>query len=246
MTEMDGNVAGWRFVAMAFTVFSLGIAIAQDDGCPVGVKNGGHENVEWSVAYGYHLTDELRDLPRVLLVGDSICKGYQEGVRKILDGKVNVSYWISSYCATSPSYLRLLEFYLDESTYDVIHINNGLHSLNASAVEHARGLRAAIELIRRKQPGARIIWASSTPLKDPVRTAKVRELNAEDSKAISQVGGIRRNDLFSLLDPEDREANWSDVFHHKPCLKEKEAAWVSSAILGALSEGSVTGGTREG
>lgn len=37
----------------------------------------------------------------VALVGDSICNGYQAGVRELLKGKMNVSYWISSYCVTS-------------------------------------------------------------------------------------------------------------------------------------------------
>ena len=65
--------------------------------CPVFENVRGHENVEWQIAYAFHLTDEKSNLPRVLLVGDSICNGYQGEVRRLLDGKMNVSYWISSY-----------------------------------------------------------------------------------------------------------------------------------------------------
>ena len=77
--------------------------------CPVSANMRGHENIEWSTYYGFHLTDKNRHLPRVLLVGDSICNGYQAGVARALEGKMNVSYWISSYCVTSPGYLQRFE-----------------------------------------------------------------------------------------------------------------------------------------
>ena len=35
--------------------------------CPVSANMRGHENTEWSIYYGYHLTDQNRHLPRVLL-----------------------------------------------------------------------------------------------------------------------------------------------------------------------------------
>ena len=140
--------------------------------CPVSANVRGHENIEWSTYYGFHLTDKNRHLPRVLLVGDSICNGYQAGVARALEGKMNVSYWISSYCVTSPGYLKRLELCLDEAKYDVIHFNNGLHSLGTPTDAWAKGLEAALRLIREKQPSARIVWATPTPLKDPGRTAK--------------------------------------------------------------------------
>ena len=64
--------------------------------CPVSPNLRGHENIEWSIGYAFHLTDQNKDLPRVLLVGDSICNGYQGEVQKRLEGKMNVSYWASS------------------------------------------------------------------------------------------------------------------------------------------------------
>ena len=110
---------------------------AMENACPVSANVRGHENIEWSKAYAYGLTDESRDLPRVLLVGDSICNGYQERVRELLKGKMNVSYWISSYCVTSPHYQTFLGIYLDEAKYDVVHFNNGLHSLGTAVADWA-------------------------------------------------------------------------------------------------------------
>ena len=199
--------------------------------CPVSTNVRGHENTEWSTYYGYHLTDKDRGLPRVLLVGDSICNGYQAGVARILAGKMNVSYWISSYCVTSPGYLKRLELCLDEAKYDVIHFNNGLHSLGTPTGDWAKGLEAALKLIREKQPSARIVWATSTPLKNPTLTAKARALNAAAADVVKRLGGIATDDLFVLLDPLDREQNWSDTFHHKPPVRTQEAEQVAASVL---------------
>lgn len=225
---------GTIFVAAAVLPFA---AVAGEDQraaqvkCPVSANVRGHENIEWSTYYGFHLTDKNRHLPRVLLVGDSICNGYQAGVARALEGKMNVSYWISSYCVTSPGYLKRLELCLDEAKYDVVHFNNGLHSLGTPTKDWAKGLEAALRLIREKQPSARIVWATSTPLKDPGRTAKARALNAAAADVVKRLGGIETNDLFTLLDPLDREQNWSDTYHHKPPVRAQEAEQVAAAVM---------------
>lgn len=216
-------------------------ATAMAEPYPVSTNVRGHENVEWSTAYAFGLADSTRDLPRVLLVGDSICGGYQSGVRELLKGKMNVSYWISSYCVTSAAYLPLLSVYLDEAKYDVVHFNNGLHSLGTPTEAYAKGLKAALELIRRRQPQAKIVWCTSTPLKDADKTAKCRELNVAGAKVVSELGGIATDDLFSLLDPLDREANWRDVCHHREETIKFESKQVADSVLEALQG---TGGQK--
>lgn len=222
-------------VAMAAAMCACA-AFGAEERCPVSESVRGRENIAWSIAYAYGLTDKTRDLPRVLLVGDSICNGYQKGVRERLKGKMNVSYWISSYCVTSAAYLPLLSFYLDEAKYDVIHFNNGLHSLATPTDAYAKGLEKAFALIREKQPSARLVWCSSTPLTNAVKTAKCRELNAAAAKVFSRIGGIATDDLFALLDPFDRAENWRDEYHHKPPLCAKEAEQVAMSILSILAE----------
>lgn len=196
------------------------------------------ENIEWSIGYGFHMTDAKKNLPRVLLVGDSICNAYWHGVQRRLEGKVNVSYWVSSYCCTTPSHARLLDFYLGEAKYDVIHFNNGLHSLGADPATWANSLRQALKTIRARQPQAKIVWCTSTPLKDPSKTAVVKKLNAAAAEVVKDpaLGVVAVNDLFSLLDPLDRQANWSDVYHHKPPTVNKEAAQVAASVLKALGK----------
>ena len=225
-----------RILVAAAVVLPFAVAHGEDQRaaqvkCPVSTNVRGHENIEWSTYYGFHLTDKNRDLPRVLLVGDSICNGYQAGVAQILAGKMNVSYWISSYCVTSPGYLKRLDLCLDEAKYDVVHFNNGLHSLGTPTEDWAKGLEAALRLIREKQPSARIVWATSTPLKDPAKTAKARALNAAAVDVVKRLGGIATNDLFALLDPLDREQNCSDTYDHSAPARAKEAEQVAASVM---------------
>lgn len=218
-------------VLFVFPVLSMSNV---DIATPVSENLRGHENIEWSIGYAFHLTDANKALPRVLLVGDSICNGYQGAVQKRLDGKVNVSYWVSSYCVTSPGYLKLLDFYLSEAKYDVVHFNNGLHSLSTKPEAWVKGLRAALALIRERQPQAKIVWVSSTPLKDPKLTAKAKKLN-EIGRKVAAEFTKDVDDLFALLDPLDRETNWSDTFHHKGPVREQEADQVAASVLSVLA-----------
>ena len=192
------------------------------------------EATEWIVSYAYNANDTK--LPRVLLVGDSICNAYSGDVCKELAGTVSVSFFATSKCVCDKSYLRSLAFFLDESDYAVIHFNNGLHSLASDRQDWETCLRAAIKLIKAKGKGAKIIWASSTPLKDPALTAKAKELNAIAARVMTEEG-IPTDDLFALMDPLDREANWGDTFHFKGDAKKMQAKAVGDCVRKALGAG---------
>ena len=99
-------------------------------------------------------------------------------------------------------------------------------------------MRRALQLIREKQPDAKLVWCSSTPLANDVKTAKCRELNAAAAKVVAELGGIETDDLFSLLDPFDRATNWSDEYHHRGALQKKESEQVAASVLSANEEAS--------
>lgn len=219
---------------LEFLVVSLVVALT--GGAAETVRT--HENIEWSTGYAFHLTDAKKSLPRVLLVGDSICNGYHAEVQKQLEGKVNVSFWASSYCLTMPTYRLLLEAYLADVKYDVIHFNNGLHSLATDTQAWKQALRETLLYIRKRQPQAKLVWCSSTPLTDAGKTAKVRELNAAAAEVLKDpaLAGLQVDDLFSKLDPLDRKVHWSDVYHHKAPVRAKEGEWVARSVLTALGK----------
>lgn len=220
-------------VASAISCIVVSSSVRAGVKCPVSGKARGHENIEWSIGYAYSMTDANRNLPRVLLVGDSICNGYQSAVRAKLSGKMTVTYWASSLCVTSPGYLRMLGYYLDESEYAVIHFNNGLHSLTTPDAAYEKGLKAALDFIAEKQPRAKIVWCSSTPLKGGKLAGKVRALNEIGAREAKR-RGLPINDLYALLDPLDRAKNWTDTYHHRGDVYAKEGARVAEVALDAL------------
>ena len=202
--------------------------------CPVSAAVDCRENIEWSISYAFHVTDGDKTLPRVLLVGDSICNAYRDGVRERLEGKANVTFWVSSYSVTRPEYMRLLAFMLDADDYAVVHFNNGLHSLEDDTAEWAAALEKALLLVRAKRPSAKIVWTTSTPLTDPGKTAKAAELNAAGADVVARLGGIATDDLFALLNPLDRETFWCDTYHHTPEARAMEARQVADCVLSAI------------
>ena len=226
------------------TILAAAVAFAafgNDGNCPVAENKGGRENIEWSMYYAFGMTDETRNLPRVLLIGDSICNFYQTDVRERLKGKANVTFWVSSYCVTRPEYKRHLLFALDDAKYDVIHFNNGLHSLKTPTDAWANALKETLKLIREKQPQAKIVWCNCTPLYavhytgDRARyVTKVSELNAAAAKVVAEFGVDGTDDLFALSDPLDRKENWMDGCHFKPAAVAKQADQVAASVLSAL------------
>jgi len=188
------------------------------------------EMTEWSITYWFNATDTK--LPRILLIGDSICNGYHGLVREELDGAAYTSFWASSRCVTDRSYLKELTHLLDEYAYAVIHFNNGLHSLDTDRATWEAALEEVIATLKVKGRGAKLVWASSTPLTDPVLTAKARELNAIAARVMMK-HGIPTNDLFALVAPMGAE-QWSDVFHYHEPAKRLQARQVAAAVRAQL------------
>lgn len=195
------------------------------------------EGTEWIVSYAYNANDTK--LPRVLLIGDSICNGYSKDVCDELAGTAYVTFFATSKCACDKSYLRSLAFFLDEYDYAVIHFNNGLHSLSSDRQDWETCLRASVKLIKDKGKGAKIYWASSTPLKDPALTAKAKELNAIAARVMAEEG-VPTDDLFALMDPLDRDKNWSDTYHFKGEAKKMQAKAVGDCVRTSLGAGKAT------
>lgn len=202
-------------------------------GLAAGAAERQREATEWSITYAYQ-TNET-GLPRVLLIGDSICNSYQIGVRDALKGTATTSFWATSKCLTDRSYLKELSFILDEYPYAVIHVNNGLHSLDTDRAAWAAALREVVAVLRTRGGGARLIWATSTPLRDPALTAKAQALNAIAAEVMDEAG-LPTNDLFTLMDPQDR-ALWRDVFHFGDAGRQMLAERVAEAVRAALPKG---------
>lgn len=189
------------------------------------------EGIEWSIHYAYNATDDTT--PRVLLIGDSICNGYQNKVRLQLDGKVNVTFWASSKCVTDPTYLRELDMIMDDNRYTLISFNNGLHSLGTNRAEWETAYKNTVNYLHEKAPNAMLSITLCTPLQTESRNSTVVSLN-EYIHRLAEECGYPLLDLYSPMDALDRNVYWSDVFHFIPDAIDIQAHVIAEHVLARI------------
>ena len=106
------------------------------------------------------------NLPNVLLVGDSITRGYYPAVAKELTGVANVYLFATSCSSGDPRLPGQLHDYFAMMgvQFKVIHFNNGMHGWGYTEQQYAAGLPGMIAALREGAPRATLIWAATTPL----------------------------------------------------------------------------------
>lgn len=104
-------------------------------------------------------------LPRVLLIGDSISRGYTVPTRRQLAGKVNL-HRAPANCGPTTYGLEHLDVWLGEDKWDLIHFNFGIHDVNRrfTPEQYAEALEQVVARLQKSGGGAKLVWASSTPL----------------------------------------------------------------------------------
>ncbi len=152
------------------------------------------------------------NLPRVLLIGDSVSRGYTQAVRKALAGKANV-HRAPANCGPTASGIKNIEVWLGDGKWDVIHFNFGIHDRNTLLADYTQRLEQLIA--RMKQTGARLVWASTTPIPDDLpkkqTAASIVERNALAAELMKK-HGIATDDLFTAITPRLAELqNPNDV-----------------------------------
>jgi lysophospholipase L1-like esterase len=147
-----------------------------------------------------------KGLPRVLLVGDSITRGYGPRVEQQLKGKAYVARLATSKSVGDPALLAEVALVLGQARFDVIHFNNGLHGFGYTENDYRKAFPDLIATMKQGAPGSKLIWATTTPVRqrdhldqlDP-RTDRVEARNAIALKVV-QAEKIPVNDLFALMD----------------------------------------------
>ena len=182
-------------------------------------------------------------LPRVLLVGDSILNGYMGGVIKSLKGRANVDAWVNPYCQ-SEKFNGLLAEVLANGPYDVVHINLGLHGWQPGRIPQGQFeplTKAFVEVIRRKCPKAKIIWASTTPIMVKGKPELDPELNpiiVEHNRMAAEVMAgmnVPVNDFYSRMVGQLELAR-GNQFHWDAAGSRMLADAASKSIITALAE----------
>lgn len=119
------------------------------------------------------------DLPRLLLVGDSIARSYFGTVEQTFEGRYQCARLCTSTCVCDESFNRELSLLLDEYPFAVLHFNNGLHGGGYDLATYRAGLERTWDFIATHAPGARCIWADSTPVRVALHVADLNTKQTE-------------------------------------------------------------------
>ena len=138
-------------------------------------------------------------MPRVLLIGDSISRGYTLDVRKVAAGKANI-HRAPENCGPTATGLKKLDLWLGDGRWDLIHFNFGIHDRKTPDADYENRLRQIIKRLR--ATGARLVWASSTPLPE-VKDYADGDIVAKNEVAskIMREEKIPIDDLYSFARP---------------------------------------------
>jgi hypothetical protein len=138
------------------------------------------ESIEWCDIWISHANET--NLPRVLLIGDSITRAYYPEVEKRLAGKAYVGRLSSSAFISDPALLAQIRMTLCQYKFDVIHFNNGMHGWQHSEREYERAFLEFLRTIQKGAPTAKLIWANTTPLKASPTLSSGDQTQATDER----------------------------------------------------------------
>ena len=140
-------------------------------------------------------------LPRVLLIGDSVSRGYTQPARKFLAGKANV-HRAPANCGPTASGVKNLDAWLGQGRWDLIHFNFGIHDRATPAADYVKRLEEIVG--RLEKTGAKLVWASTTPIPDDPAHKQTAESIVEKNRLAAEVmkkHGIPTDDLFVAITP---------------------------------------------
>ena len=197
-----------------------------------------HERIEWSDIWITDANDD--EATRVLLVGDSIVRGYFAGVEKELGKDVSCARYTTSKFLSHPDFLAELGLLLSRYDFAVIHLNNGLHGWGYTEDDYRGGLTRLIALVKEKAPRAKLVWAMTTPVRvgndiekiHEERTPRVIQRNAI-AREVMAGQGVAINDLYGLV-AEHTPFFSKDGTHFSESGRAAQAKQVADAIRAQL------------
>ena len=191
------------------------------------------------------------DLPRVLLIGDSISIGYTLPLRAALEGIANV-HRPPENCAHTWKGLDSLDQWLGEGEWDLVHFNWGLHDLKyvnakgglalppegtqvSTLEEYEANLGKLV--VRLKATGAKLIWRPTTPVPEGAAGRVPEDLPRYNAAARRVVDrhGIEIDDMNAFISAAQIPHVRPDNVHFSKESSARLAASSADVIRSALS-----------
>ncbi|MBT3279237.1 MAG: SGNH/GDSL hydrolase family protein [Phycisphaerales bacterium] len=200
----------------------------------------------------YTTVTDVKGLPRVLIIGDSISIGYTMPTQDLLKGKVNV-HRIGTNAGPTTRGLANIDEWIGKGKWDVIHFNWGLHDLkyidakgNLTAVakgkqqistaDYEKNLTKLVQ--RLKKTGAKLVFATTTPVPEGSKGRIVGDSVKYNAVAlkIMKAEGIVVNDLYTFIKPTLATAQNKANVHFTSIGSKALAGEVANCILTALGK----------
>ena len=203
-----------------------------------------------------------KNLPQVLIIGDSISMGYTPVLQGMLFGEVDITRppnngggWIN--CEGTKRGVEMIDDWLALGDFDVIHFNFGLHDLKHVQPESGRNsndpshpqqsnleeYEANLRIIvtKFKTTGAKLIFATTTPYPDkpggPLRRADQPLKYNAVALEIMKENDIEVNDLHGFTLPRMEELLLPNNVHFRPSANLELAQEVAVRIKEAIEGG---------
>jgi hypothetical protein len=196
------------------------------------------EDIEWLDVWQPNTNNH--DLPRILLIGDSITRGYGPLVESNLKGVAYVSRMATSKSLGDPALMLELALVLQEQSFDIIHFNNGLHGKDYTPEEYATALPMFLAVLHHYDPDAKLVWASSTDVRQKGHldaaspdTERVIQRNTAAAGIVAKKD-IPVDDLFTLV-KDHSEYHAADGVHFNEDGNKILAAQVAKTLQAIIS-----------
>jgi len=208
----------------------------------------------YAVLTGRPWTGKFEPAPllQVLIIGDSISIGYFKPLQNRLKDVAVVSHNPGNAQHTANG-LKMLNEWLGDTRWDVIHFNYGLHDLKYI---DARGRNTSVEtgkqqipidqyeqnldeMVKRlKKTGAKLIFATTTPVPDgtEIRAKGDAVTYNRAAEKVMKQHGVQIDDLYSFALPRLKEIQREQNVHFNPKGSELLAEQVAKSILKALED----------
>lgn len=188
------------------------------------------------------------DLPNLLIIGDSISKGYMNPLKIILNGKINVEQIPNNAKDTTYTLSNIREWLNKSSKSDLILFNNGLHDLacvdqNGKPTTPSEGkFKVSIELYRKnmneivgilKKTGAKLLFITTTPIpQEAVNRIAGSEIEYNDAAIeIMEKHRVAVCDLHTIVSPLLPIIQNQSGIHFNPIGSWVLATGIASVIL---------------
>ena len=175
-------------------------------------------------------------LPRVLLIGDSISRGYTLTVRHELRGRANV-HRAPANCGRTAYGLEKLSVWLGDRKWDLIHFNFGIHDRRTPLPIYAQNLEKIVAEL--KKTGASLLWARTTPPTSAENNENFSEAQCDQlnrvADEIMQRQVIPEVDLHTLIKPRLAELQLPNNVHFREQGYEVLGRQVADSILAVLA-----------